>query len=149
MSGRRSSARGLTLIEIMIVILIMGILLVILLPKMVNTKYQSQWSACVQYERNLAAALESYNAQNNSYPDTLSRLTSAAPVFITAVPKCPSNGVSYGGAYTPTLAAGTTSTFDTYTLFCPGVHFLVMTTVLQGYPQYNPARGMLQYDSTH
>lgn len=146
---RRPSSRGFTLIEIMIVILIIGILLIIVLPNMVRSKYQAQWNACGQYERTLAAAVESYNAQEGSYPSVLSALTSSSPVYITLIPTCPSNGVSYQSTYLPGHASGSAATFDMFTIYCPGSHFLVLTEVQQGFPQYNPQRGLLQFDVNH
>jgi competence protein ComGC len=144
-----TKARGFTLIEMMIVMLIIGLLSMIMLPNIVKGKYQTQWSACVQYERNLAAALESYQAQEKSYPANLEALTNRHPVFINSIPKCPSDGSS---SYSTSYAAGNTdssgSGFDNFTISCPGRHNAVLPFVLPGYPQYNAEIGLRQQDPT-
>lgn len=129
----------------MIVIAIIGILTVILLPNLVKSKYQAQWTSCSGYERTIAGAAESYNAQFGSYPQALSVLTTTTPAFISLLPTCPSNGVSYSTSYIPGNTNGTAGTYNTFTIYCPGVHHLVLSTVQQGYPQYNPTTGSLQY----
>jgi len=145
--ARRS--RGFTLIEMMIVILIIGLLMAIILPNLTKSKYQTQWSACVQYERNLAAALESYNAQEKTYPPTLSYLTTGHPVFINAVPKCPTlSGPSdptydYAPGYSTTDAQAN-GRYDVFTITCPGSHDVFLPHVTHGYPQYSPTIGIRQ-----
>ena len=136
---RRRRARGFTLIEIMIVILIIGLLLMILLPNLARSRYQAQWSACVQYERTLAAALESYHAQEGFYPESFNPLMTGEK-YINSIPACPSNGVSYAVGYQ--VASGR----DNFTMSCAGAHYQVLPEVMQGFPQYNPAGGLRQWD---
>ena len=138
----RSRKRGFTLIEIMIVILIIGLLLSILLPNLVYSKYQAQWTACGQYERTIAAALESYHAQEGSYPANLAQLTATSPVYINILPTCPSNGASYASTYVPGQTSSGSLVYDAYTLSCPGTHYLQIRGVQQGFPQYTPSNGL-------
>lgn len=138
---QRRSQRGFTLIEIMIVILIIGLLLMILLPNLARSRYQAQWSACVQYQRTLAAALESYHAQEGFYPVDFAPLLTGEK-YINQIPTCPSNGSSYNLGYT--VAAN----HDNFTIACAGAHYQVLPEVTQGYPQYNPGLGTRQWDST-
>jgi len=144
---RRRRQAGFTLIEMMIVLLIIGLLTVILLPNLIRGKYQSQWSACVQYQRNLAAALENYNAQEKSYPAALSRLTETEPKFINAIPSCPSDGEQYLNRYEAANTKLLGGTFDMYTISCPGVHHAVLPIISQGFPQYNAETGLRQKNS--
>jgi hypothetical protein len=101
----------------------------------------------MQYERNLVAALESYNAQNGTYPQSLNSLVNAQPTYINSIPSCPSNGVSYSSGYIP--GAMNANLITDYTITCPGTHNLVLGFVTQGFPQYTPSRGLLEYDATH
>lgn len=146
---RRHRARGFTLVEIMIVIAIIGILTLLILPNMVKSKYQAEWTSCSGYERTVAAACESYQAQYGSYPPTLNVLTTSTPQFISLMPTCPSNGVSYAGSYLPGSTTGSSASYNNFTIYCPGAHHIVLSGVQQGYPQYNPQRGALQYDENH
>lgn len=128
----------------MIVILIIGLLISILIPNLIHSKYQAQWSACIQYERNLAAALESYHAQEKAYPTGLTVLTTTSPPFIQTIPTCPSDGASYG--YTVTALSDPN---DSYTIFCrSNAHSAGLTFVSAGYPQYNAEIGLRQKNST-
>lgn len=146
---RRQRARGFTLIEIMIVIAIIGVLTLLILPNMVKSKYQAEWTSCSGYQRTIAAACESYQAQYGSYPANLTVLTVSNPQFLTLMPTCPSNGVSYTNAYTSGSTNGSTTSYNNFTLYCPGAHYIVLSGVQQGYPQYNPQRGSMQYNATH
>jgi len=144
---RRRISRGFTLIEIMIVILIIGILLAILLPNLVWSKYQAQWTACGQGERSIASALESYHADQGSYPTNLTTLTTTNPVYISLLPTCPSIP-STPYSYQPGNSnSGTNAVYDTYTIACPGIHYQVLPDIQKGYPQYNPGGGLLLKDS--
>lgn len=142
----RRHSRGFTLIEIMVVICIIGILLLIVLPNMVHSKYQAQWTACGEYQQTLAAALESYNASEGTYPSTLQVLTTTSAPYINAIPSCPSNNAVY--SYEPGVSTSSGS-ISNYTLSCSGSHYLVLSGVSQGFPQYNPQIGLLLFNATH
>ncbi len=61
------SSKGFTLIELLIVVVIIGILAAIAIPKFANTKEKAYISAMKSDLRNLAAAEEAYFADNLSY----------------------------------------------------------------------------------
>jgi type IV pilus assembly protein PilA len=59
--------KGFTLIELLIVVVIIGVLAAIAIPKFSQTKGRAQKSAGVADLRNLATAQEAYFADNNKY----------------------------------------------------------------------------------
>jgi len=65
---------GFTLIELLTVILIIGLLAVIALPKFVNTRARAHYAAMQSDLRNLATVEENYYAQNKTYTPNLSQL---------------------------------------------------------------------------
>ncbi|MEE9132715.1 MAG: prepilin-type N-terminal cleavage/methylation domain-containing protein [Gemmatimonadota bacterium] len=66
--------KGFTLIELLIVVVIIGILAAIAIPKFANTKEKAYVAAMKSDLRNLAAAEEAYFADWLTYTSTLSDL---------------------------------------------------------------------------
>jgi len=80
--------KGFTLIELLIVVVIIGILAAIAIPKFANTKSKAYVTAMKSDLRNLVSAQESYFADNATYandPDDLGFKSSSGvrPVTIT------------------------------------------------------------------
>ena len=63
--------KGFTLIELLIVVVIIGILAAIAIPKFANTKEKAYVAAMKSDLRNLVTAEESYFADNTTYTTTL------------------------------------------------------------------------------
>lgn len=63
----RGNRAGFTLIEILIVVVIIGILAAIAIPKFASTKEKSYLAVMKSDLRNLAVAEENYLADNNTY----------------------------------------------------------------------------------
>ncbi len=68
------NSKGFTLIELLIVVVIIGILAAIAIPKFANTKEKAFVSAMKSDLRNLAAAQEAYFADNLSYTTSTTSL---------------------------------------------------------------------------
>lgn len=66
---------GFTLIELLIVVVIIGILAMIAIPKFQNTKGKANVTAIKSDLRNLATAEEAYLFDNNSYTSVSTSLT--------------------------------------------------------------------------
>lgn len=71
MRRRRS---GFTLIELLIVVVIIGVLAAIAIPKFQNTKGKANLAALKSDLRNLATAEEAYFYQNSTYTSNLTAL---------------------------------------------------------------------------
>ena len=64
--GTRPSERGFTLIELLIVVVILGILTAMAIPKFSNTKDRATVSQMKSDLRNMVTAQEAYAADNNN-----------------------------------------------------------------------------------
>lgn len=120
---------GFTMIELIVVISILGILFAMLVPNLIESRFNDYQSGCQENEKSLQVALESYAADHKAFPTDLSALQGGK--YISVLPSCPSlPGSTYNTTYEPA------SNFKNYTISCPGVHYLQLPgTVRQGYPQ--------------
>jgi type IV pilus assembly protein PilA len=86
---------GFTLIELLIVVVIIGILAAIAIPKFSSTKGQAFLAAMRSDLRNLATAEESYYYSNNAYSNNLGSLNYLSSVGVTvSIPEATSGGWS-------------------------------------------------------
>ena len=67
---RVARQRGLTLIEVMVVIVIIGILAALIVPNIINRPDQAKVAAAHSDINSIASALELYRLDNNFYPTT-------------------------------------------------------------------------------
>ena len=72
---KEQKSRGFTLIELLIVVVIIGILAAIAIPKFANTKGKANAPALKTDLRNLASAQESYFFENATYTTVRANLT--------------------------------------------------------------------------
>jgi len=79
------NTKGFTLIELLIVVVIIGILAAIAIPKFANTKEKAYIAAMKSDLRNLVTAQESYFADNTTYASTIANLAYNTSAGVTVV----------------------------------------------------------------
>jgi len=96
---RRSTDAGVTLIEMMVVLVIIGIVAALIVPNVIGRPDEARRAVAVADLRTIAASLEIYRLDNRTYPTTLQGLAalSTKPVD----PPEPANWAA--GGYLPTV----------------------------------------------
>lgn len=92
------SKKGFTLVELMIVVLILGALAAIAIPRIVGGSAAAKSNACKANIDLLNSQLELYNANLGGYPATLDVLTGNTAYFPDGPPLCPVTGQAYPNA---------------------------------------------------
>jgi len=110
----RHNRAGFTLIELLIVVVIIGILAAIAIPKFGATKVKGYVAVMRSDLRNLATAQEAYVADNNTYfngsvPNTLLIYNPSSGVAVTIT-----EGTAAGWGATAAYPAGTTRTCSVF-----------------------------------
>lgn len=92
----KTAEQGFTLIELMIVVIIIGILSAIAIPKFSNIAESARYTACRSNLRNIATALNLYLAENDDYPsgNGWNKLSTISDYVHTEL-LCPTTGASY------------------------------------------------------
>jgi type IV pilus assembly protein PilA len=106
-----SRTKGFTLIELLIVVVIIGILAAIAIPKFASTKQKAYTASMKTDLRNLVTAQEAYFSNANSYATTTAELSTSFHVSAgntVAAPAATATGWSttITNTYVPTTASG-------------------------------------------
>ena len=88
------SRKGLSLVELVIVVLILGALAAIAIPRIMTGAGASRNAACDTNVDIINMQMELYNANENSYP-TLAVLFADPNYFPDGAPVCPYDGTAY------------------------------------------------------
>jgi general secretion pathway protein G len=100
-SNRRDPTAGVTLIEMMIVLVIIGIVAAMVVPNVIGRPDQARVTVATTDLRTIAASLEMYRLDNRTYPNTGQGLPALAAPPVE--PPLPANWVS--GGYLPVVPA--------------------------------------------
>jgi general secretion pathway protein G len=93
-------ARGFSLLELLAVVTIMGIIAVVIVPRIGGHTNEAKKNACFQYRGDLNSAIERYRFDHGSSPASLNDLT--PDYYPEAIPPCPYTN----GAYTIDATTG-------------------------------------------
>jgi len=91
----KSSERGFTLLEIMVVMVIIGVLAALIAPRFIERADEAKVDACKVQMKNISQALKLYRLQHGKYPtsgDGLNALVSAGKEgkrYMDSIPKDP------------------------------------------------------------
>lgn len=135
---RNTTRKGFTLIELLIVVVIIGILAAIAIPKFANTKEKAYLASMKSDLRNMATTQESYFADNQVYTSGTASNTGGSPTSLSGF--VPSAGVtvnaSASGGTGWTSSASHSATTKTCAIFV-GPTTLAPATV-EGEPKCTP-----------
>jgi len=91
----KSKRKGVTLIELLIVVLILAALSAIAVPRISQSATNAKSKACLTNIDILNSSIELYNAENGEYPTDLTTVTSDTALFPDGAPKCPITDAVY------------------------------------------------------
>jgi len=84
--------KGMTLIELLIVVLILGALAAIALPRITTSAQTAKENACASNIDIMNTQIEMYKLDTGSYPDALTDVTGSTTYFPDGAPTCPLSG---------------------------------------------------------
>ncbi len=94
--------KGLTLIELLIVVIILGALAAIAIPRITTSSTTAKQNACNTNVDTLNTAIEMYHIDNSGYPSALTDVTGDPNYFPDGAPTCPVTGNAYTSDYSTT-----------------------------------------------
>ena len=92
--------KGFTLVELMIVVLILGALAAIAIPRIMGGAASAKANACATNIDMINSQIELYYANNSDYPADLPTLTNNTAYFPDGAPQCPVTDANYPDALT-------------------------------------------------
>ena len=90
--------KGVTLIELLIVVLILAALSAIAIPRISQSAQNARQNACDTNVDVINSAIEMYNADTGGYPAALTDVTGSVTYFPDGAPACPLGGTYIMGA---------------------------------------------------
>ena len=91
--------KGVTLVELLIVVLILGALAAIAIPRLTQSADTAKKNSCATNLDIINSQIELYAAENNgTYPATLTVITNSTTYFPDGPPRCPVIDANYPDA---------------------------------------------------
>ena len=88
--------KGFTLLELLIVVVILGILAAVIIPRFTVSAAEAKKNACAQNVANINTQVERYYFETGSWPAAdLSDIGADAGYFPDGIPTCPVDGSAY------------------------------------------------------
>lgn len=81
-----------SLVELLVVVLIIGALAIIAVPRFLNTRENAQINTCSTNRGSINMQIESYLLDTGSYPVNLNSVTQNTNYFPDGTPECPKGG---------------------------------------------------------
>lgn len=92
---KKTKRMGVTLIELLIVVLILAALAAIAIPRISQSAQNAKLNACSTNVDVINSSIEMYNADNSGYPATLDVVTGSTTYFPDGPPICPITNAVY------------------------------------------------------
>lgn len=93
---KRLLRKGFTLIEILFVVVVIGILAAVIIPRLTNTAAEARIAACDSNKANINTQVERWYFNNGSWPaNDLSDIGADDDYFPEGIPTCPVDGSAY------------------------------------------------------
>ncbi len=92
LSNKLRVSKGFTLIELLIVVLILGVLSAIAVPRIVASAQNAKTRTCETNVDRINSQIELFRSVNGRAPTSLSEVTSSTDYFPDGSPICPFNG---------------------------------------------------------
>ena len=86
---KRKKREGVTLIELLIVVLILAALSAIAIPRISQSAHNAKANACDTNVDVMNSAIEMYNADTGGYPAVIGDVTGSTTYFPDGAPVCP------------------------------------------------------------
>ena len=96
--AKRTNTKGLTLVELLIVVAIIVAVAAIAVPRVSQSAISTKASGCRTNIKLLNSAIERYNLDNGSYPANLFSVSQNTDYFPDGEPICPVTGLPYSKA---------------------------------------------------
>jgi prepilin-type N-terminal cleavage/methylation domain-containing protein len=88
----KKNRKGVTLVELLIVVLILAALSAIAIPRISQSATNARQNACDTNIDIMNSSIELYNAEEAAYPDNITDVTLDTDYFPDGAPECPLEG---------------------------------------------------------